>query len=335
MLTILYEPFRVLFAYLESAVMFLAVLFGTGQALPVPGDYLWQLNRTGIYENKAQHSLPQTAMHNIVIEHFNRDRADGKAPKCLIIGYDGARADALINTKDDPQAATQALKAGGGKIYNMYCGGDLPRLQKTVTCVGFTTLLTGHWTDERGGTGHGVTDNGVVKAPGTPKLLFNNLFEIDNPIRRAALVVAWNDYFSKPEAVWYHDKAYAEEKGYGIRWLNNVYDGDVVLYNAALSEIQDPASDIVMVTLDACDYAGHYQGGFGNYNQVYIDAFVASEHYAYDLIQAVKARPAYANEDWLIIVTTDHGGWRMGHGSQFAVERQTFMAVNKDLGLSR
>jgi len=70
MLTMLYEPFRILFAYLESAAMFIAVLFGTGQALPVPGDYLTQLNRTGIYENRTQSSLPQTAMHNIVIEHF-------------------------------------------------------------------------------------------------------------------------------------------------------------------------------------------------------------------------------------------------------------------------
>jgi len=334
MLAFLFEPFRAILAYAESVVLFFAVLFGAGQALPVFGDYPAQLNRMGIYANKAQSALPQTAMHNIVIEHFNKERDDGKAPKCLIVGYDGARADALVNTKDDPGSATQAVKADGGKIYNMYCGGDFPRRQKTVTCSGWTNLLTGHWANERGGAGHGVSDNGIVKASGTPGLLFNNLFEIAKPVGRAAFVVAWDEYFSHPGAVWYHDKAYAEEKGYNVHWLNNAYDGDGVLYAAALAEVQNPASDIVMVTLDACDYAGHGDG-FGNYNPKYIEAFMASEHYGYDLIQAVKARPTYASEDWLLIVTTDHGGWRLGHGTHFAVERQTFMAINRDLGLKK
>jgi len=332
MLAFLFEPIRVLAAYIESAVLFIAVLFGTGQALPVPGDYLAELNCTGIFDNSAQCALPQTAMHGIVVEHFAKERSDGKAPKCLIVAYDGARADALVNTKDDPESATQALKTDGGGIYQVYCGGKLPRLQKTVTCVGFTTLLTGHWADERGGTGHGVTDNGLVKAQGTPKLLFNNLFELERPIGRAALVVAWDEYFSHPGAVWYHDKAYAEEKGYNMHWLNQAYQGDGALCAAALAQVQDPASDLVMVTLDACDYAGH-DYAFGNINPGYVDAFVASEHYGYQLIQAVKARPTYAGEDWLILVITDHGGYRMGHGAQFAVERQIFMAANKDLGI--
>ena len=331
MLALIFEPFRVILAWAESIALFLGVLFGAGQALPVLGDYPAQLGRTGIFDNRAQQSLPQTAMHDIVIEHFAKKRTDGKAPKCLIIGYDGARADALVNTKDDPGSATQAVKAQGGKIYNMYCGGDFAHRQHTSTCPGWTTLLTGHWADERGGTGHGISDNGIVKAPDAPKLLFNNLFD-QNLVGQAAFVVAWDEYWAYPGAVWYHDRVYADEKGYNIRWLNNVYDGDIVLYTAALAEVQAPANDIVMVTLDACDYAGHGDG-FGNYNPKYIEAFVASEHYGYDLIQAVKARPTYTVEDWLIIVTTDHGGWRLGHGSQFAVERQTFLAVNRDLGL--
>jgi len=332
MLTFLFEPFRVILAYAESIVMFFGALFGAGQAIMPHGDYLFQLNRTGIYGNCAQNALPQTALHDIVTGHFNQDRTDGKAPKCLIIGYDGARADALAHTADDARSAVQAVKADGGKIYNMYCGGDLFRRQKTSTSPGWTNLLTGHWANERGGTGHGITDNGIVKAPEAPKLLFNNLFEIEKPISRAAFVVSWTEYFDYDGAVWYHDKAYAEEKGYNIHWLNHVYDGDAVLCNAGLAQIQIPANDMIMVTLDACDYAGHGDG-FGSYNPKYVEAFTASEHYGHDLIQAVKARPTYANEDWLLIVTTDHGGWRLGHGSQFAPERQTFFAINRDLGI--
>jgi len=327
--TFLFEPLRAVLAFAESIVMFFTVFAGTGQAVP-PGDYIAQLNRSGIFAGSAQQALPQTAMHDIVIEHFAEERSDGKAPKCLIIGYDGARADALFNTKDDPKSAAQALRADGGKIYNMYCGGDFPRWQKTSTSPGWTNLLTGHWANEPDGDGHGITDNGIAKAPDAPKLLFNNLFDRELA-GQAAFVVSWDEYWAHPGAVWYHDRLYAEEQGYNIRWLNHVYDGDIVLFTAGLEQVCDPANDMIMVTLDACDYAGHGTG-FGNYNPNYVEAFAASEHYAYDLIQAVKARPSYADEDWLIIVTADHGGVGTGHGSQFAMARQTFMAINKDLG---
>ena len=287
---------------------------------------LEELDRSGIFAGSAQDALPQTAVHDMIIEHFARERDDGTVPKGLIIGYDGARADALTLTADDPQSAVQALKAQGGGIYNMYCGGDAPRTQSTSTSPGWTNLLTGHWANEPGG-GHGIKDNGIVKAPDAPKLIFNNLFD-QGLAGQAAFVVSWDEYFAYPGAVWYHDKVYAEERGYNIRWLNQAYTGDAGLFEAGLEEIQNPANDFVMVTLDACDYAGH---GYGFDPKVpeYARAFTESEHYAFELIQAVKARPAYADEDWLIIVTADHGGIGTGHGRQNAQSRQIFMAVNQ------
>jgi hypothetical protein len=45
----------------------------------------------------------------------------------------------------------------------------------------------------------------------------------------------------------------------------------------------------------------------------------------------VKARPGYAGEDWLLIITSDHGGTHRGHGNQFAETRQVFLASNKRL----
>ena len=50
------------------------------------------------------------------------------------------------------------------------------------------------------------------------------------------------------------------------------------------------------------------------------------------MINAIRARPAYDNEDWLIIITSDHGGFATGHGPQFATARQVFIVANKDLG---
>ena len=293
--------------------------------------YHGSLNRMDIYANPVREALPQTVVFGIVEKHFERGHGDGITPKALIIGYDGARADMPPLTAEDENSAIQALVNDGGALYHMYCGGDFPRWQKTSTSPGWTNLLTGRWARERDGSGHGVNDNGVVKAPDAPPLLFNALFD-KALVGQAAFVVSWDEYWSFPRSIWYHDKNDADAKEHNIHWVNLAYDGDIVLFEAGLAEIQNPDNDFIMVTLDACDYAGH-GGGFGGYNQGYADAFVNSERYAYDLIQAVKARPTYAQEDWLIIIASDHGGIYKWHGLQLIQTRQIFMAANRDFNL--
>ena len=47
------------------------------------------------------------------------------------------------------------------------------------------------------------------------------------------------------------------------------------------------------------------------------------------LIEAVKARPTYETEDWLILITSDHGGYVRGHGGSTLMERMMFIVTNK------
>ena len=44
-----------------------------------------------------------------------------------------------------------------------------------------------------------------------------------------------------------------------------------------------------------------------------------------------EARETYETEDWLIIVTSDHGGIGTGHGGASIQERMTFLVMNKDI----
>ena len=46
-----------------------------------------------------------------------------------------------------------------------------------------------------------------------------------------------------------------------------------------------------------------------------------------EIISAVESRPTYALEDWLIIITSDHGGFNTGHGAFTIQERMTFYVV--------
>lgn len=43
------------------------------------------------------------------------------------------------------------------------------------------------------------------------------------------------------------------------------------------------------------------------------------------------ARETFQNEDWLILITSDHGGHKTGHGTQKAEDRMTFIAGNQKI----
>lgn len=53
-----------------------------------------------------------------------------------------------------------------------------------------------------------------------------------------------------------------------------------------------------------------------------------------EIIRAIEARSTYAEEDWLIIISTDHGGTETGHGGQTAFERMTWLACNKPIEIT-
>jgi len=327
MLSFLFEPIRIVFAFFESIVVTIGMLFIGGGQFVAPGDYFTQLNRTGIFDNRAQDSIPQTAAYGVILEFFDADHG-GKTPKCLIVGYDGARADALINTKGDPNAGTQLLKADGGAIYNMYTGGNWYNFnwQDTSTAPGWMTMLTGHWAKERGGTGHGVNTNDPSKPADGPKVIFTELLEKEL-VQKTHYIVSWNKHFNGENATYVNDIAYCEANNLNAHWTDT--DSDKATFDLTLAEVQNPdGADIVMCILEYCDSAGH-GNAFSNTDPKYVQSIKDSERDAAALIAAVKARDSYDAEDWLIIITSDHGGVFTGHGPQFAGARQVFLAANK------
>ena len=67
----------------------------------------------------------------------------------------------------------------------------------------------------------------------------------------------------------------------------------------------------------------------------YAAAVVNTNAYIEQAIQAVYARDTYEQEDWLILITTDHGGHGKNHYQATAVERLTWMAINKKVDCSK
>ncbi len=73
------------------------------------------------------------------------------------------------------------------------------------------------------------------------------------------------------------------------------------------TKIQDSSFDIIMGVLDQVDTAGHAQG-FGE-NKGYLAAIRDADRIVVQLLAAVDdSRTQRPNEEWLVLVTSDHGG---------------------------
>jgi len=290
-----------------------------------PDPVLKNLERMDIFENSVGDALPQTTVHDIVLAHFSTERGDGKVPKCLLVGFDGCRADALMNIVEG-ESGILALKADGGKVYNAFTGGDGNK-QDTSTGPGWTTMLSGHWAEEPGGTGHGIIHNGINKTL-EPKLIFTQLLE-QGLAKKTAFIVSWGGHFEGDDASYLNEMAYCEEQGLNAAW--HTMPDDAGTFEKTLAEVQAAqCPDMVMCILEHCDHTGH-STGFANKNAAYVKAFFDSDSEALELINAVKNRESYDSEDWLLIISTDHGGDGTGHGSQAVGCRQIFIAVNKPI----
>lgn len=326
-------------------------------------DYLKDVENYGFWDNTAATSIAQPQIGRMVRDFLSSPSEDGKPRKVAFIGYDGCRADALINVlktssstasyyEDSPVSGlTELLGKEGAGIYLAYAGGEKGKdnEQATSTAPGWAALLSGQW-----GTVNGVTDNGMCKN------IENKTFMLEAAVGeygenyRTTFAASWSEHFTKTylsEIEYLREKSDVKKK--------NITDGvsfdDITAYLDAISESSSVDMDYKYVATDAdlheyllscveeggenerdvifgiyegTDHNGH-DTGFGNDNYNYIKGFRDQDARCYELLQAIYSRPSFENEDWLIIITADHGGIQTWHGGQTLEERTTWIACNK------
>lgn len=275
------------------------------------------------YENTIEKAYPQTDLYDIIKEHFEADLPKGKTEKkVVIIGYDGCRAD-ILNEKQEKGAVSYLLENGASNNLT-YCGGvNYPEVntQDTSTAPGWCSIVTGEWADV-----HGITGNGITKAV-EPKTLMTSLVE-DGTIDSASFITKWKGHFSRDGATYLDEKEYCEENNLNVEF--ELRKGKKDIHTGAMEEItSEDCSDFVFIIYEDTDSAGH-DFGFSYNNPVYKNAFKTEDAYGYEVIKAIEARETYETEDWLIIVTSDHGGVETGHGGPSIQERMTFVVMNKE-----
>ncbi|MBR4857671.1 MAG: alkaline phosphatase family protein [Clostridia bacterium] len=275
------------------------------------------------YENSLEDAIPQTDLYDMILKHFTSPLPEGKTEKkAIIIGYDGCRADVLAYTKNYFSGITKMLDSGAS-LKLTYCGGvNYPAVntQDTSTAPGWCSILTGVWSDK-----HGVTGNGVTKSL-EYKTLLTSLTE-NGTIDSAAFITSWDGHFETDNATYNLEKAYCEEKGLNVSFRYCLED--TASASAAIKDIkQDDCSDFIFAIYEGTDHAGH-SFGFSSSSPIYRAGFRLNDILAYRTINAIKNRDTYETEDWLIILTSDHGGFETGHGGPTIQERMTFVITNK------
>jgi predicted AlkP superfamily pyrophosphatase or phosphodiesterase len=259
----------------------------------------------------AQGALPQTKVHDLALAHMAV--LGPLTPKVLVVGLDGVRPDVL---KDIGLEAFLSRELPGAVFHDAFAGG-LPgtdSLQATLTAPGFTSILTGVWAKE-----HGIDSNlSWKKKTGIRSFLSQTLD--GHPERRAAILAAWE--------VLTQGSTYGEEGLYRFCPDGGYYVGDyptkdkrVVAEGVRLIE---DGYDSLFLVIDRADHQGHLKG-FSPESGAYRQAIAADLDDFARLVEAIKARPSYPEEDWLVLLTTDHGGKGLNHGGQSPEERTTFI----------
>ncbi len=277
------------------------------------------------YENSIETALPQTEIYNFIKAHFSSALPDGKVKKkAIIIGYDGCRAD-ILNVRQNENSAISAMLDDGASINLAYCGGvnyPAKNTQDTSTAPGWCSILTGEWA-----TVHGITGNSITKSLET-KTLLTSLTE-KNIIDRATFITSWDGHFTVKKSTYGLEKNYCEENGLNVAY--NKCKNDKASLKATINELEKTdCADFTFVIYEPTDHTGHGRG-FSYNNPQYKKAFKTADSYGYETLKTIKNRATYASEDWLIIITADHGGIGGNHGGDSIQERMTFIVTNHNL----
>lgn len=97
--------------------------------------------------------------------------------------------------------------------------------------------------------------------------------------------------------------------------------------NTALQKISDEDNRVIYLSFRNVLDAAQNGGGWNSANTQYADAMRQMDDYIGQLLEAVRVRPDYYYEDWLIIITSNHGGTSDGKYGGMSVEERNMFGI--------
>lgn len=266
----------------------------------------------------------------ILISCSSKTENKPNSKKVLLVIVDGIPYD-VIDSVETPNL--DKIIAEGG-IMKATMGGEKDGYSQTptISAVGYNSVLTGVWANK-----HNVWGNGIEN----PNYHYPTIFKVFKdqfPEGKIAIFSTWLDNRTKllgdslPETGFlqldFHfdgleldTLTYPHDEG-----KNYIHLIDEEVSKTTAKTISESAPDLSWMYLEFTDDMSHR---FGNSPQ-YKDAVKKADIQIGRVWEAIQEREAKYNEEWLIVVTTDHGREDDGfsHGGQSDRERSVWVATN-------
>jgi predicted AlkP superfamily pyrophosphatase or phosphodiesterase len=193
-----------------------------------------------------------------------------------------------------------------GLIANGIYSPDALNDDVTISGTGWSGNLCGVWSEKHLVTGNDFTTNNYEEFPPVTKYM-------NDVGLHTVSIVHWNPI---------NDNIIEEHADFK---LNVGSDLEVGSQGANYLTMNDP--DFMFLHFDDVDHAGH-ASGYSTGVPEYIAAIESVDLHIGMVLQALEARPGYGEEDWLILVTTDHSGLNFGHGGSSIDEQNIFVIAS-------
>ena len=210
----------------------------------------------------------------------------------VVLGVDGLRPDAIAPARTPTLDMLFAHGVGTFAAQTQLTG-------DTVSGPGWASILTGTEVER-----HGVTSNETAVMEGISRAVPTLLGSAFDAGLDTGLIVHW---LQLPLLV---------ESGPAAGFR---FGDDPIVASTAVRYLTQPR-DLLFLHFDDCDHAGHATG-YGPENPDYIAAVEGVDANVATVIDGVLARPTYAEEAWMFVLVTDHGGEGTGHGARNPINR--------------
>ena len=254
-----------------------------------------------------------------------------KTPKAVFIIVDGISADVI--EKLNPPALEEISNTGA--YTRAYVGGEKGTYTETptISAVGYNSLLTGTWVNKHNVWGNNIKD---------PNYHYRDIFRIAeeyNPQLKTAIFSTWTDNRTKlvGEGLQQTNNLKLDHKfdGLELDTVNYPHDDnsdyihkiDEAVAEEAARYIGKQGPDLSWVYLQYTDDMGHRHGDDDKFHE----AIRIADRQVGRVWDAIKKREREFDEDWLIVITTDHGRDSVSgkhHGGQSAREMMTWIVTN-------
>jgi predicted AlkP superfamily pyrophosphatase or phosphodiesterase len=237
--------------------------------------------------------------------------SDHGEPKLLLVGVDGVRVD-VLETAETPHL--DALAAAG------FVSKRVRTADPTVSGPCWSSMLTGVWPEKHGVLGNDFQANRYAQYPD----FLTRVERADSTFGTYA-VVDWPPLGGPASggpllspSIDRIEVIDGDSLGYRV--------ADSLSVEAAVSALAEPDLDAAFVYLGDIDVVGHEYGTVG---PEYRAAIEWADGRIGMLVEAIRRRPTFEDEDWLVLVSTDHGQTDAGsHGGESAVERTVFFVAS-------